>query len=373
LAHGILRKKLPSSGISRRSQHRLAAVHAGKYAISGAFPIQLVRAAPYGWRSDFIVEGDMKRKLAVLVVITLASSAALMHVFGLNPLVKFGGVFWLPATPEHPWVPDSMALAMRDPPPVATSGPADWREIAAGFEVAELPVVADGREADRILLARIDSTRFRLVVRNAPRGDKHLDDWMADLGATLVVNGSFYASDGTPATPVVSNGTALGPTSYDSKHGAFVSVAGKASIRDLRSDDWHTVLQGADDAMVSYPLLIASDGSTSRVPRGSGWLANRSFLGQDQAGRIIIGTTRGAFFSLDRLAEFLKQAPLDLAIALNLDGGPVACQGIKLKDFRRRYCGRWEMQVQSGRRRMVPPWPVGTSPMPIALAVFPRP
>jgi Phosphodiester glycosidase len=314
----------------------------------------------------------MKRKLLVLVLVAVASTATYLHFSRVNPLVKFGGVFWLPATPEYHWVPDSMALAMRDPPPVATSGQMDWDEIAPGFDVAELSVMADGHEADRILLARIDSARFKLVVRNAPRGDKHLDDWMSDLGAVLVVNGSYYASDGAPATPVVSNGTALGPTTYDSKHGAFVSAAGKASIRDLLLDDWHTVLRGADDAMVSYPLLIAPDGSTGRVPRGSGWLANRSFLGQDHAGRIIIGTTRGAFFSLDRLAEFLKQAPLDLTIALNLDGGPVACQGVKLKDFRRRYCGRWEMRVQDGQPRMVPPWPVGTSPMPIALAVLPQ-
>jgi hypothetical protein len=249
----------------------------------------------------------------------------------------------------------------------------DWREITPGFDVAELPVIAEAREVDRIMLARIDSLSFKFTVRNAPAGNKRLDDWIGDLGAVLVVNGSYFTKMGTPATPVVSNGTALGPATYDSKHGAFVSVSGTASIRDLQRDDWQKAFQGAEDGMVSYPLLIASDGSTSRAPTGSKWLANRSFLGQDSAGRMIVGTTRDAFFSLDRLAEFLKQAPLDLTIALNLDGGPVACQGIRLNGFQRRQCGRWEMQVQSGQPRMLPPWRVfGTAPMPIVLAVFPR-
>jgi hypothetical protein len=315
----------------------------------------------------------MKRKFVLFALVALVSLTAYAGVAGFNPIVRFGGVFWVPANPGLPWVPESMTLAMRDPPPTAAVGRMAWSEIAPGFDVAELPVIAEGYEVDRFMLARIDSHQFKLTVRNAPSGDKRLDDWMADLGAALVVNGSFYTNIGAPETPVVSNGAALGPTTYDSKHGAFVSVGGVASIRDLQHDDWHQALQGADDGMVSYPLLIASDGSTSRAPKGSKWLANRSFLGQDSAGRIIIGTTTDAFFSLDRLAEFLKQAPLDLTIALNLDGGPVACQGIRLNGFERRQCGRWEMQVQSGQPKMLPPWRVfGTAPMPIVLAVFPK-
>jgi hypothetical protein len=39
---------------------------------------------------------------------------------------------------------------------------------------------------------------------------------------------------------------------------------------------------------------------------------------------VIFGTTADAFFSFDRLAAFLRAAPLDIRIALNLDGGPVA-------------------------------------------------
>jgi hypothetical protein len=78
-----------------------------------------------------------------------------------------------------------------------------------------------------------------------------------------------------------------------------------------------------------------------------------------------------AYFSLDRLAAFLRQAPLGLTLALNLDGGPVACQGVALNGFERRLYGRWEVKVENEKAQLLT-WPYGTVAMPIVLAVFPR-
>lgn len=78
-----------------------------------------------------------------------------------------------------------------------------------------------------------------------------------------------------------------------------------------------------------------------------------------------------AFFSLDRLARFLLDAPLDLVIALNLDGGPVACQGISLNGYERKTYGRWEAEIDGDKVQLLT-WPYGTVAMPIVLAVFPR-
>lgn len=148
------------------------------------------------------------------------------------------------------------------------------------------------------------------------------------------------------------------------------SSPGRTSrVRDLAHADWQAAFQHADNAMVSYPLLVV-DGTT-RVLRSTWWLANRSFVGQDAASRIIIGTTTDAFFPLDRFARFLLNAPLGLTLALNLDGGPVACQGVSLKGFERRTYGRLEAQVEDNRVSLLT-WPYGTVAMPIVLAVFPR-
>ncbi|MGI4797220.1 MAG: phosphodiester glycosidase family protein, partial [Janthinobacterium lividum] len=120
---------------------------------------------------------------------------------------------------------------------------------------------------------------------------------------------------------------------------------------------------------VSYPMLVAN--GVTRVPHPSRWLANRSFVGQDAAGLVIIGTTTDAFFTLDRFADFLLGAPLGLTLALNLDGGPVASQAIALNGFDRRTYGQWEARLQ-GQRVSLLTWPYGTVAMPIVLAVFPK-
>jgi phosphodiester glycosidase len=303
-----------------------------------------------------------------LVIAAVAFVWANHGAYGLHVILRHGGTYWLPVSTDSPRLSASMRLALSSAP-AATAGDFSWKTIREGFEVGDLPVEVSGQPVDHIMLARIDPARFRFVVRNASAGDKGLDQWMTDLGAALVVNGSYFSHYGEPDTPLVSDGVVLGPKTYEAKAGAFVSNASFTGIRDLAHGDWRSAFDGAANAMVSYPLLLA-DGE-SRVSGSSRWLANRSFVGQDDKGRIVIGTTVDAFFSLDRLAHFLLDARLSLVIALNLDGGPVACQGIALDGYERKVYGRWEMQVDGDRGQLLT-WPYGTIAMPIVLAVFPK-
>jgi hypothetical protein len=253
----------------------------------------------------------MIRKARILtgcLVLSLAAGA----VWGrdaaglLQRLTSQGIGIWTTVAADSPRLTPSMRLALADAPEAVADDFA-WAAIDDGFDVADLPVEAEGRVVDHILLAR--------------------------------------------------------------KAGAFVAGAGFAAIRDLGAEDWREAFQGADNAMVSYPLLLAN--GENRVRQKSDWIANRSFVGQDRAGRIVIGTTTDAFFSLDRMAQFLLSAPLDLDLALNLDGGPVACQGVTLNGFRRRSYGRWETQVD-GKTVKLLSHPYGAPAMPIVLAVLPR-
>jgi hypothetical protein len=308
----------------------------------------------------------------ILAGLALASLYAYAGTYGFNVIFRRG--LWVNVTvaPDDARLSAPMRLALRDPSGAVTAGPLAWRGIATGFEVGELAVIADGSEVDRILLARIDPAHFRFVVRNAPAGNRDLDGWMRELGAALVINGSYFARDGMPDTPIVSAGARLGPRHYIANHGAFVASPRSVGVRDFASLDWHIALRGAEDAMISYPLLLARDG-TSRVKADPRWLANRSFVAEDHDGRIILGTTAEAFFSLERLAGFLRAAPLDLAVALNLDGGPVACQGIALNGYRRSVCGHWELSARDGRLDLLTPV-FGTVrwSLPIVLAVLPK-
>jgi len=265
-----------------------------------------------------------------------------------------------------------MPLALRDPAPSVKAGRLSWQEIAAGFEVTDLPVIAGDTEVDRVLLARIDPHRYKFSVRLAPAGNKELGEWMSERDTLLAINGSYFSRYGLPDTPVVSSNTPEGPQTYDARHGAFVAFEAFVGVRDLTNEHWQQAFKAADNAMVSYPLLLAKDGS-HRVTADRRWLANRSFVGQDNNGRIILGTTSDAFFSLERLAIFLRESPLDLSLALNLDGGPLACQGINLNSFRRDFCGDWETKVENGQLKLLQRV-FGTKRwgLPIVLAVSPR-
>jgi len=305
-----------------------------------------------------------------LVALPLAALYFYAGLHGVNAVLRRGGSYWVAVAPDSPRLSAAMRAALRDPPPAAEAGSFAWREVAPGFEVGELPVLADGQEVDRFLLARVDAARFDFQVRTAPASNKGPDAWMADLGAMLVINGSYYSKTGAPDTPLIEAGLRTGPSDYEAKHGAFVASRAMAGIRDLKNTNWQAAFAGAHDAMVSYPLLLAEDG-TSRVTADRRWLANRSFVGEDKSGRIIFGTTKDAFFSLDRLAGFLRSAPLDLKVALNLDGGPVACQSIAAGTYRRDFCGQWETSVTQGQQHLLT-WGFGTWALPIVLAVVPR-
>jgi len=272
--------------------------------------------------------------------------------FGLNLVLLRGGAQWITVSKDDALLSPSMRLALSETPPKATAGDLTWKEIAPGFEAGELPVLAGSKKVDSILLARIDPARFKFIVRISPPGDKELGDWMDKLGAVMAVNGSYFTDAGWPATPLVSAGRHYGPKEYRATHGAFVSAAAAAAVHDLADKDWRDVVKGSDDAMVSYPLLVDANG-LGRSKGDDRWLANRNFVAEDKSGRIVIGTTTDAFFSLNRLAEFLRTSPLDLAAALNLDGGPVACQGIRLGGFERDFCGDWELYVQDGELKLL--------------------
>lgn len=321
----------------------------------------------------------MKHPLRLLIAAGLATGGLLVAgvfaysgSYGLNVISRRDLLIWGATKADDERLSPSIRLALQPHPPEAKAGPFTWQRLDQGFDVGEMPVLAAGAEVDRILVARIDPAHYSFQVWNRPSGDRDSLDWMKELGAVLVINGSYFTRYGTPATPLISARVLSGPAEYDARHGAFVASASFVGIRDLAGLDWRQALRDADHGLVSYPLLIGADGR-SRSKGDARWLANRSFIGQDERGHIVLGTTRDAFFSLDRLAAFLREAPLALKLALNLDGGPIACQAIALRDYKRDFCGQWEMAIHYGELRVLRPvlglrrWG-----LPIVLAVLPR-
>jgi len=160
--------------------------------------------------SRFVLAGLVPVALVVLIWHRQLS-------YGAHVLARHGGTYWVDVAPDSQHLSPSMRLALADAP-AALPGAFDWQSLAPGFEIGDLPVSAADHVVDHILLARIDPARFRFVLRNAPDGSRNLDDWMAQLGAALVVNGSYYDRTGEPNTPVLSDGAPLGWSLGDTIH-----------------------------------------------------------------------------------------------------------------------------------------------------------
>lgn len=238
--------------------------------------------------------------------------------------------------------PHWLEVAMRPVVPMPALSPLQWQQPAPGLETAETVLSVDGVAVDRMVLVRLDPQQYRLSVHWDPAGSKTAEQWQAALGAAVVVNGSYFAQDFTPLTPLRHAGEHYGPLQYSSDHGALVLNGLQPAIIDLKGRDVDAAIAPFADAMVSYPLLIDADGR-NRATESRHWLAARNFVALDRAGRVILGSTETGFFTIYRLGEFLRQAPLDLQLALNLDGGPLVSQVVKAGTFERRFHGTAEI------------------------------
>ena len=106
-------------------------------------------------------------------------------------LVRNGGAAFFPVARYSTLLSPSMRLVLSGQVPSVASGPFAWNDVAAGFAEGELPVLANGKELDRILLAKIDPTLYRVVARNDPTATTKVSGWLRSLHSVLVLNGSY--------------------------------------------------------------------------------------------------------------------------------------------------------------------------------------
>ena len=238
--------------------------------------------------------------------------------------------------------PAWLRIAMQPVIPAPTIKELRWEIRAPGLETADLELRVGDAVVDHMVLARLDPHRYRFTVHWDSTGSRTAEAWQRELGATVVVNGSYFGQDHVPLTPLRTTGKPAGPVSYQSTHGAFVADGDRVDILDLQNRDVFKTIGAYPEAMVSYPLLIDAAGA-NRAVESKVWLASRNFVALDDAGRVLLGTTETGFFTLHRLGEFLKTAPLGLRLALNFDGGPLVSQVVRAGDFSRNFHGKAEI------------------------------
>lgn len=238
-----------------------------------------------------------------------------------------------------------------------------WHLQAPGFETADVSLNMFSLGLGKIALVRINPAQWHFSVKLDAAGAHDLRRWMGETKAALVVNGSFYGQDSQPVTPVLSGGKLTAPKRYISRSAAFVAAAGRAAVVSLKGLAWQKAFAGQSDALVSFPALIVN-GKEAKIG-GRGHFANRSFIAQDKAGRIVIGTTSLAPVALQDFAKILAGLKLELVTALNLDGGPLACQSVKIGALKRETCDSELLPVDFSGNNYV-------QKLPIVIAVTPN-
>jgi hypothetical protein len=169
----------------------------------------------------------MKLKYWIFILSVLTAPCiglyAYSHWYGFNVLMLRGGTYWADMKADDPRLSPSMRLALASPDLQVTAGELQWQQLAPGFETAELSVLANGKEAELILLNRIDPKQYTFSVLSAPKGNRELAQWEKALpSASLIVNGSYFDRYGQPSTPFLSEGQFLGITPYDAQGGTLL-------------------------------------------------------------------------------------------------------------------------------------------------------
>jgi hypothetical protein len=87
-----------------------------------------------------------------------------------------------------------------------------------------------------VVLTRLDPHRYRFSVHWDPSASRLAEDWQRELGAEVVVNGSYFGQDNVPLTPLRISGKAAGPATYQSTHGAFVADGERVESRGISAE-----------------------------------------------------------------------------------------------------------------------------------------
>ena len=190
-----------------------------------------------------------------------------------------------------------------------------------------------GQAIESLYILRVDQGAFQLDVVHHETPQK-LEDWQAETGALVVVNGGYFREEHgryLPTGLTIIHGRAFG-SSYEGFGGMLVIGEHGAQIRSLALQPYHpaeTFVSG----LQSFPLLVKPGGVLGfPAELEDNQQARRTVIAQDKDGKILFLVASHGLFTLHQLSLYLTGSDLNLDIALNLDGGPSS--GILLDDPR---------------------------------------
>lgn len=211
----------------------------------------------------------------------------------------------------------------------ATAAAIAWRSLEPGLDVVEIdgPPI-EGAEG-RITVVRVDPSLFelKLLASSAPgEGERRsARAWAYRAGASAVINAAMYQEDYRTSVSLMRTGDHVNQrrVSKDKAVLAFDPiVSGVPSVKIVDRD-----CERLDDAAVRYGTLIQSirmvscDGRNVWAPSEQRFSA--AAIGVDRGGRVLFIHARTPW-PIHDLVQALLAAPVDLAQAMYVEGGPEA-------------------------------------------------
>lgn len=205
--------------------------------------------------------------------------------------------------------------------------------------------IIDG-ESVSFLVVHLDDT-MTWGLANDPTSPRSVHEWREDLGADLVINGSYFTETNQPAGYYSIDGNAntvcpMLSSNADVAFGyTFAVWIENSQITFGYSADHPEICGGPAAAPVtafaSFPTLVYQN--ASMIEKDSELKAHRTMLAESIDGaKSIVLTESGEVTLYDAAQWFLEQSE-DYAIVGNLDGGPST--GLSMRGT------RWDIEVPS--------------------------
>lgn len=200
----------------------------------------------------------------------------------------------------------------------------------------------DGHEVSFLVSKFSADSKWSMM--NDPSSPRSVHEWRKNLGATFVVNGSYFTETNQPTgfySIDGANSAVPWPESEigDSENGytfaVNITTDGGMNMYFVPASSMLGAYPGS--TFLSFPTLVMND--TSMIAVDSGLHARRTVLAEADDGTVYVIVSEVGEESLYQMAQWLVAQPEHFRIAGNLDGGPSTGISTASKP--------WDIEVQS--------------------------